>query len=220
MFLNSHLRLSIPATLGAVTTFTKVEDSGIRVPDFILFQNDGDVDVVLHLDAGQNKAEAAGSAAGNFTVGNGSSDTVKVSIDGESAVTIDLTAGTRTAAQVIGDINTALIAAGGATANARAIAWAANKVAIVSGSSGQGSSVEIMTVANNAYTVLGLTVGLYTAANSFRNDIVNSITVKAKGKGVFNNPRVGSMLLRLRGSATVATMIDATPCFAYNGVQQ
>lgn len=221
MFLNAHLRLNIPATVGTVATFSKVEDSGIRVPDMIAFMNDSDVDVTLYLDAGQNRAEAAGSVAATFAIVNDTSDKVKVAIDGEAAVTIDLTAGgARTAAQIISDINTALIAAGGNTANARAIEWATGKIAIVSGSTGLTSSVEIQTVANNAYTVLGLTVGTYTSTNSFRNSIVNSITVKAKGKGVFNNPRVAAPVLRIRGSASVPVTIDATTLFAYNGVQQ
>lgn len=220
-FLNSHLRLNIPASLGSVVTFSRVDDPGIRVPDMIAFMNDSDVDVTLHLDAGQNKAEAQGSVAATFAITNDSNDKVKVSIDGEAAVTIDLTAGgARTAAQVISDINTALIAAGGATANARAITWTANKIAIVSGSTGQTSSVELQAVTNDAYTTLGLTAGTYTAGSSYRLDIVSQITVKARGKGVFNNPRTSAKILRIRGVASVPVTIDATPLFAYTGVQQ
>lgn len=228
MFLNSHLRMLIPATLGPVigidnqpVTFSKVTDMGIRVPDFIAFMNDSDVDVTLRFDAGNNKAQATGTVSGTYNVQNGTSDTVKVSIDGETAVTIDLTAGAaRTPAQVVADINAALLAAGGSTALAKAIIHSTDKIAIVSGTTGTSSSVEIITVAANAYTILGLTVGVYNSTNSFVLDIVSPVTVKAKGKGIFNNPRPSAPMLRVRGVASVAVMIDATPLHGYSGVQQ
>lgn len=227
MFLNSHLRMLIPATLGPVygidnqpVTFSKITDMGIRVPDFIAFMNDSDVDVTLRFDAGNNKAQATGTVSGNFVISNGSADTVKVSIDGEAAVTIDITTGTRTPAQVVTDINAALAAAGGNTALAKAIIHTTDKIAIVSGTTGTASSVEIMTVANHAYAILGLTVGVYNSTNSFVLDIVSPVTVKAKGRGIFNNPRPAAPMLRVRGVATVPVMIDATPLHAYSGVQQ
>lgn len=221
MFLNSHLRLNIPAVLGSVVVISKTEDAGIRPPDYFLFLNDSDVDVEIHIDAGRNKAEAQGTVDGTFAITNDSNDKIKVAIDGDAAVTIDLSAGgTQSAQDIVDDINAALIAAGGAAASARAIIWGGNQIAIVSGSSGLGSSVELQAVTNDAYTTLGLTAGTYTSANSFRNDIVQDVTIVAKGKGMISNPMTAAPAIRLRGVAAVPVTIDATPMWAYNGVQQ
>lgn len=224
MILNSHLRLAIPASTAEVVAFHRSVDAGIKVPAMIGFQNDGDQDVTLSFDAGSNKGMIVSTVdgSGNYNIGSGTSDKVKVAIDGEAAVTITLTNGaSRTRAQVIADINTALLAAGGNTALAKAILVGTKYIAIVSGTAGIGSSVEIVTVATNAYTVLGLTVGVYVPTNSWQPDIVSSITIKSKGYAAFTNPRPGAASLRIRGTGSgVATVIDATPMYVYNGVQQ
>lgn len=223
MFLNAHQRLAIPASLGDVITFARPVDAGIRVPAIIGFMNDGDQDVDLHFDASNNKGQVTGTADGSsgYAISNGSSDTIKLSIDGETAVTIDLGSSTISRASAVGTINASLVAAGGNTALAQAILVGTKYIALVSGTSGQGSSVQVMTVANNAYTVLGLTIGTYTNETSFILDIVTAITVKAKGFASFTNPRPGAQALKIRGTGNgVASMIDATMMYSFSGVQQ
>lgn len=223
MILNSHLRLAIPSSTDEVVAFHRSVDAGIKVPAMIGFQNDGDQDVTLSFDAGSDKGMVVSTVdgSGGYTIGSGSSDKFKVAIDGEAAVTVTITNGSRSRAQVLTDINAALAAAGGNTAKAKAILVGTKYIAIVSGTSGIGSSVEIVTVATNAYTVLGVTVGVYGSTNSWQPDIVSSITVKAKGYAAFTNPRPGASSLRIRGTGNgVSSVIDATPMFVYNGVQQ
>lgn len=228
MFLNAHQRFLIPAVLGDVAVFNKVEDPATRVPDVIAFQNDSDMDVTLHFDAGNFKAQVTSTedASGGLTVVNDTSDKIKVAIDGEEAITIDLTAGARTRAQIITDINAAFAAASGVnTKKAKAILIGTKYIAIVSGTTGQFSSVDIQAVTNAAYTLIGLAVGTATAENSFTADIVAALTIKAKGLGTFTNPRKNSPLLKIRGvvgngATGVNVMVDATTLFAYGGVQQ
>ena len=225
MFLNAHQRLSVPSALGFVALFSTVEDPATGVPDIIAFQNDGEVDVTLHFDAANNKAEADGATAGTYNVGS-TTDQMLVAIDGETAVAITLShGGTQTAANVCTDINTALTAAGGNTALARAVVRS-NKVVILSGTTGQFSVVDIQAPAtHSAYGLLGFTVGTNTADSSFSQDIVSNITVKAKGVGTFTNPRKAAKALQIRGqvgdgTTGVNTIIDATTLYRYSGVQQ
>ena len=228
MFLNAHLRLSIPAVLGDVVTFNKIEDPASRVPDIIAFQNDSDMDVTLHFDAGNNKAQVVSTVdiSGGITTTNDTDDKLKIAIDGEAAVTVDLTAGAgRTRANLCTDINAILLAAGGNTAKAKAVLSGTKYIAIVSGTVGQFSSVEIQSVTNNAYTALGFTVGTVTNESSFTPDIVTAITIQAKGMSTFTNPRKSAPLLKVRGrvgdgTTGVNVVIDATTLFAYSGVQQ
>lgn len=228
MFLNAHLRLAIPAVLGDVQIFNKVEDPATRVPDIIAFQNDSDMDVTLHFDAGNNKAQVVSTVdgSGGYTTTSGAK-TLKIAIDGETAVEFNLTVGAgRTIAQCITEINAALAGAGGNTAKARAVPNGTKYIAIVSGTVGQFSSVEILTPSgNSANALLGFAVGVGTNENSFVPDIVNAITIQAKGMSSFVNPRKSSPLLKIRGvvgngSTGVNVMIDATTLFSYGGVQQ
>lgn len=226
MFLNAHQRLQIPSALGDVMTFSTVEDPATRVPDIIAFINDGEVDVTLHFDASNNKAEADGSVAGTYNITSGSNDQLLIAVDGETAVAITLSAGaTQTAAQVAGNINTAFAAAGGNTALAMAVVRS-NKVVILSGTTGEGSIIDVQApTTHSANATLGLTVFTNTADTSFQNDIVSNITINAKGAETFINPRPAARGLRIRGqvgsgSTGVSTVIDATTLFRYSGVQQ
>lgn len=225
MYLNSHLRLSIPSALGFVQLFSTVEDPATAVPDIIAFQNDGEVAVTLHFDAANNKAEADGTIAGTYNIG-GTTDQMLIAIDGETAVAITLThGGTQTAANIAADINSALGAAGGNTKLAQAVVRS-NKVVILSGTTGQFSVVDVQAPAtHSAYGLLGFTVGTNTADTSFALDIVSPITINAKGLATFINPRKAAKALQVRGqvgdgTTGVNSVIDATPLFRYSGVQQ
>jgi hypothetical protein len=218
--------LAIPAVLGDVVTFSTVEDPSTRVPDMIAFMNDSDIDVTLHFDAGNNKAQVISTVdgSGGYTVGS-TTKTLNIAIDGEDPVEFNLTTGSRSQAQVAADINTALAGAGGNTALARAVPYG-NGIAIVSGTTGEFSAVTIGTPSgNSANAVIGLTPGTSTNGTSFSPDIVESITIVAKGQGTFVNPRKSAPSLRIRGqvgdgSTGVSAMIDATTLFSYSGVQQ
>jgi hypothetical protein len=235
MFLNSHLRLQIPPTLGVVSgvtpesggVFDRTVDPSTRVPDIIAFMNDSDMDVTLHFDVGNSKAliTTTVDGSGNYTVGAGTA-ALEIAIDGEAPVSFNLTTGTRTIAQVCTDINAALAAAGGNTALARAIPNGTKYISIVSGSVGQFSSVQILAPASNSGNAnLGLTVGTYTSQNSFLADIVSPLTIQSKGQGVFTNPRKNAAMLQIRGqvhdgTTGLSVMIDGTALFSYSGVQQ
>lgn len=223
MFLNSHQRLLIPASLGEVLKFNNVEDAGLRVPAAIVLENDSDVEAQVHFDANLDKAEILStvSGAGNFNIVGGANDALKISIDEDTAVDVTLTAGgARTLAQVAGDINAVFAAAAGNAALAARCVVSGNYLDIMSGTTGAGSSVRFVAVANNAYATLGFVVGLTRAEDTWANDIVAHVHVKAKGHSFFMNPRPGAKRLRIRGVATPAVMIDATVMYRHSGVQQ
>ena len=223
-FITSHLRLSIPASLGGVYTFNRIEDPATRVPNIVAFMNDGEVDVTLHFDAGNNKAMLVSTVdASSGLVIDSTHKTLKLAIDGGDPFEFSLTTGSpRTRAEIITDINTALAAEGGSAALAQAVPVGTDFIGIVSGSSGVQSSVSILTpAANDVTATLGFTSGDEgLAGSSFVEDIVSPLTIKAKGEGTFVNPRKSSVALRIRGVAAVATMIDGTAMFSYSGVQQ
>ncbi len=108
------------------------------------------------------QASVTCSNAGTYNIGSGSSDAMKISIDGRASITVTLTSGSaRTAAQIVTDINAAFDATfGSGVLNPASVVD--NKVKLASTwyeGGGAGSSVKIETVSNNAYTVLGFTVG-------------------------------------------------------------
>ncbi len=100
----------------------------------------------------------AGKTAGPFNIVSGTNDSLLISVDGGSGQTITLTAGAaRTAAQVVADINTALI---GALASVEGDGN--GFVAIKSNSTVVGTaSVGFSTVADSAYAALGFPIGSY-----------------------------------------------------------
>jgi hypothetical protein len=224
MFIATHDRLNVPSSLGLVKTFDKVADPATRVPDVFAFDNDASVGVDLRFDANYDKAFVINSidVSSGKNVVNAQDDTFKVSIDGETAVTVDITAGTpRTAAQFCADVNAALLAAGGNTAKAKAIV-AGNYIKLMSGTTGVGSSVEILTATNACYTVWGWTVGLTTAAESWELNLQggSAITINAGGMKSWINVRPHATRLRVRGVASVAVQMDATLMYRHSGVQQ
>jgi flagellin len=108
-------------------------------------------------------AAAAGAVLGytndNFTITASTNDALDFTINGED-VTVTLTAGTRTAAQIATDINTAFTAAG-----IDATAAADNGyVKITNSLTGSGNSIVINTGSANA--TLGLTGGTYSGTDS------------------------------------------------------
>jgi hypothetical protein len=122
--------------------------------------------------------------SGGFTITSGTR-VIKLSVDGETAITINLTTGSRSLAQVVAEINVALSTAGGNTALALSLIAGGIHVEILGGTSGAASSIQILTVTNNAYTVLGFTVGSTTTTSSFSADrpvkIKSAETVTALG---------------------------------------
>lgn len=225
MFINTHDRLNVPSSLGLVKTFDKVEDPASRVPDMLAFDNDASVSVDLRFDANYDKAfvlSTVDSSGAGKNVVNGQDDTFKVAIDGEAAITVDITTGSpRTAVQFCADVNAALLAAGGRTALAKCYV-SGNYIKVMSGTTGLGSSVEIVTVANNCYTVWGFAVGVATATTSWELNLQggSAITVAAGGMKTFINVRPKATRLRIRGVASVPVQIDATLMFRHSGVQQ
>jgi len=109
-------------------------------------------------------ASVTGTADESFNITLGVDDAVSLIIDGRDQVDVTLTAGaTQTAADVVADINGAFDAVFGAgVLNPASVSG--TKVLLTSpggfDGGGPGSSVEIVTVAADAYTVLGLTVGV------------------------------------------------------------
>lgn len=105
------------------------------------------------------KAEVTGSNAGTFSVTEDSSDTLKLKVDNGVSQTVTLTAGTRTTSNVVDDINdqTTMIVASVSSLD---------KVTLKSNSYGMQSEVEIESVSNNAYTILGFSTGTTNGTNS------------------------------------------------------
>jgi len=99
----------------------------------------------------ENRGVVIGTESENFSVATGVNDALKLKGDGGSSQTVTLTAGAvRTAAQVASDINDQTT---GITASD-----SGGRVRIQSDTLGSSSSLEIETVANDAYTTLGLKV--------------------------------------------------------------
>lgn len=226
MFINAHDRLNVPSTLGTVQTYDTIADPATRVPDMIALDNDASVAVDVRFDANYNKAFVQGTVdctAGKNIVDN-TSDKFKVSIDGETAVVIDITAGAPTSlADILASLNAGLLAAGGNTAKATAIAVGGKYIRISSGTEGSNSSVEILTVAANAYTLLGFTAGSHgTNENSYDLNLqgASAVTVNAGGMKSWIVTRPKAKRLRIRGVASVPVQIDATLMYRHSGVQQ
>jgi hypothetical protein len=244
MFINAHLRLAIPGVLGPVTQtpapaslstglpvvngplFDTTEDPATRVPNIIAFQNDGEVAVTLHFDAGNNKAQIQGTVAATYNIGSTNLNLL-IQVDGETPVAIVLsTGGTQTAANICTNINAAFAAAGGNTSLAIAqdkVISGSHYVLITSGTTGVGSQINIQAPAtNSANSTLGFVVANNTAYTSFQVDIVSALTINAKAIGTFVNPRPGAAMLQIRGvgAGGVNTVIDATTLYSHNGIQQ
>jgi len=109
------------------------------------------------------------SNAETYNIGDGTSDALKIKIGAGDSQTFTLTDGAaRTAAQVVGDL-AALV---GATASV-----ATDKVKITSDDA--ADAIEIETVTNDCYTVLGLTVGVTNGTLRTAANIVTNLTALA-----------------------------------------
>lgn len=115
--------------------------------------------------------ESKGAFAQPFAPSTGVSDKLSIKVDGGNAQTITLADTDTTAALVAGKINATLT---GAVASATAD----NKVKITSNTA--RGSIEIATIANNAYTVLGFTVGRSNATYRIVNDVKDFAEVKIR----------------------------------------
>jgi len=138
-----------------------------------------------------NRASVTGTQSENFSITGSSNDALKLTIDGGTSLDVTLTAGTRTAAQVAADIQ--------AAADAAFVPLLASddsgsvKIESILPQGGTGSSVEIETVANNAYTTLGFTVGTTTAG---RNTLsVRSLTAIASSAAFDTIATTGSVTI-------------------------
>lgn len=115
--------------------------------------------------------EVTGTVAQPFAPVTGTSDKLSIKVDGGSAQEITLANTDTTAALVVTKINATLT---GATASATTD----NKVKIVSATT--RGSVEFVTIASNAYSILGFTVGKSTATYRVVNDIKDFTEVKIR----------------------------------------
>lgn len=104
------------------------------------------------------RATVTGSESENFTITASSNDIIKIQIDNGIDQTITLTAGTRTAAQVVDDIND-----NSKYVNAEV---SSGSIKLTSNTYGVQSEINIKTVSNHSYTVLGFTVTATTGTNS------------------------------------------------------
>ena len=115
--------------------------------------------------------ETTGTQAQPFAPVLDTSDKLSIKVDGGAAQEITLAATDTTAALVVTKINATLT---GAVASATTD----NKVKIVSNTA--RGSIEIATITNNAYTILGFTVGKSTAKYRIVNDVKDFTEVKIR----------------------------------------
>ena len=104
--------------------------------------------------------EAGIHTSDTFTV-TSSNNIIKLAFDGGSSVTVTLATGSQTPAQIAAGIQSAIGAAGTATPDYNGLL-----IKISTATVGTAGSVAVQTVANNAYTLFGLTVGTFTVANN------------------------------------------------------
>lgn len=97
-------------------------------------------------------ATRTGTEVGPYNIGSGTSDAMLLAIDGGADQPVTLTSGAaRTAQQIVDDIN--------AQTNGLTASVVSNRIKLTSNTLGATSSVNVKTVANNAYAALGFTVG-------------------------------------------------------------
>lgn len=154
------------------------------------------------------------SATVNVTSGN---KKINVSIDGGPLVTITLIEGSGVAkATIAGEIDTALTAYG---ANCAVVGT--NQISITSVSTGATAKVELFSITNNAYTLLGLALGAQYGTN-------NNKTLKVTSLDSTGPTTVVSSVTFTTGSRTAAQVVsdlntqfatDSNPLVAdvYNG---
>ena len=110
----------------------------------------GPGNVVYQYVPGQ-RAVVTGSATGTQTVVAATSDTAKIDYNNEGPQTFTLTAGARTMAQIAAEINTSAVGFIASVDTAGHLVLTGNEI---------GKAIEVVAVANDAYTLLGLTAGI------------------------------------------------------------
>lgn len=141
---------SDPTTMTAVCSTATLKDrGGVPSAGFIDSSEVGPFGFIQALSG-----RVTGSEVGPFTFGLGTSDQLKVKVGTAAAQTITLTGATQTATQVADQINAETT---GLTASV-----VANKIKLVANNA--ADSLEIQAVATDAYSQLGLIVGVYSAA--------------------------------------------------------
>lgn len=106
---------------------------------------------------------AKGSVQQPFNIITASNDQIMMDIDGGGTpFTFNLTAGLKSAADVVSEINTAINTASGGIYADTAYAYEGDGVVFIrSASTAHNSAIEIVGTSNDAYSTLGLTVGTY-----------------------------------------------------------
>ena len=121
-------------------------------------------------------ATHTGANAETFNVGSGSSDVLGVKVGGDEVQSITLTAGTtRTAAQVVADINATAVGF---------IASATSAAKIKLTATGVNQSLEVTAETHTCNSVLGLTAGVYIGtANSHDPGQIAGLVILAGDEG-------------------------------------
>jgi len=104
----------------------------------------------LNTTAG-SASSVTGSNSENFTIAEDSSDVLKISVNDGPSQTVTLTAGSRTAAQIATDINNSTVDLTASDSS--------GNVKLETGEKSFEAKIEIESVSNNAYTVLGFSAG-------------------------------------------------------------
>ena len=131
-----------------------------------------------------------------YTITTGAEDMIAVSIDGGDIQEITLASGTQTAAQIAVTINATLVGAVAQDDGSGALQ-------IISNSAGSNSEVAYHAVANNAYTILGLTISSQSGvsnvpAGTQGTDVL--LTVDANSAGSWGNELSIEIVNRADGS--------------------
>jgi len=146
-------------------------------------------------------ATVVGAGAETFNI-TATNKYLRIKINGGSEIVVTLAEGpTRTAAQVAGDIDSAISAYG-----AGSIEVGPN-VTVSSTEAGSGTSIEFMSVSNSAYTTLGFNVGSTSGTSTIAAGInlgVNLITVNAVNEGTWGNDLYVAIENRADGTFDVA----------------
>lgn len=202
---------------------------------YIRVNGDTAVAATLSLNGATAAANVTGTAGGPFdltaaelpvvtgtdtnatvTIASGTNQNLLLAINGSAPLAVTLTPGvgvTKTA--IAAEINT-VIAAFGATCMANGD----NQIVITSTVSPDGqdadSSIQVIAVANSAYTVLGLTLNITSGTNSNATLVVTPITGGVNGSPVAVTLTLGSAQTVDQVVADLNTQLSSTPIRAIN----
>lgn len=149
-----------------------------------------DVSMLVAIPAGAGfKPRVKGLVGGTFNIGAGTTDTLAITLDANSAVTVTLTAGgARTATQIVADINAAFAAS--ATYTSKQEYWAPahienNKVVVESPYVSDDYSYKILITGNGAATVFGGSQCISAPTYGQGNQLPLQMTVRGQMQGKF-----------------------------------